>query len=402
MTKRVGIIGAGISGLACAIELKKLGYQVKVFDSQETVGGRIRTDKVDGFLLDHGFQVFLSSYERAKYFLDYGELELKKFKPGARICSEHKIETLSDPLRDFSSIFATLMNSNSTFKDKFLVLRLKKAAKLARLDQLSNVSSLEFLRSFGFSDKFIENFFIPFFKGIFLDQDLSIDKNFLLYLFDKFGKASASLPLNGMRAIPEQMAKSLSKEELSLSNSVISIGKSSIISQKDAVESFDSIVLAVSNEKLGSFIDMPSNFSMHMHSVSTYYYKTKSTNFASKYLFLAKGKYINHIACLTAVNTNYSESGEQLFSVNVIGNNRIDSRFITEDLKSIFPAQEIDQWSHLKSYHITKALPKKPQFGLSEGLINGIYVAGDHMQSPSIQGALESGYKTAHLIKNNV
>ncbi len=399
MSQRIGIIGAGIAGLACGIELKRKGHQVKIFESTSSPGGRIKTDHIDGYLFDHGFQVFLPSYERAKYFLDYKKLKFKKFKPGALLQSGNSFEKISDPFRDMNSFFSTVKNSRASIKDKLLTLKLKRFCKSFKLNGDSGESTIDFLNNFGFSKLYIESFFKPFFAGVFLEKDLITDKNFFLYLFDKFSSASASLPEAGMQSIPLQMAEGLSEDELSLSNSVISIGRNSIISEKDAVESFDKIVVAVSAHSASKFLELPSLLSNKMHSVSTYYYSTTSSKLASKYLYLASNsKHINHVACLTAVNSSYAPKGSHLFSVNVINSQRLDSRFVTEDLKNIFPAEEVDSWKYMKSYHVQKALPKKAVFGKLEASINGIYVAGDFMQSPSIQGALESGYQVAQNI----
>lgn len=69
--KEAIIIGAGIAGLNAAAILSKAGIPVTVLEAQDTVGGRVQTDIVDGFLLDHGFQIFLTSYPEAKASLDY-------------------------------------------------------------------------------------------------------------------------------------------------------------------------------------------------------------------------------------------------------------------------------------------------------------------------------------------
>lgn len=50
-------MGAGVAGLVCARILSRAGVVVKVFEASDGVGGRVRTDEVDGFLLDRGFQV---------------------------------------------------------------------------------------------------------------------------------------------------------------------------------------------------------------------------------------------------------------------------------------------------------------------------------------------------------
>jgi len=97
MAAKIAVVGADLSGLACAMELKKNGIIPKVFEKTDKVGGRVKTDLVDGFLLDHGFQVFLPSYDMGRYFLNYEGLDLKKFHRGARIHWSGDFHELSDP-----------------------------------------------------------------------------------------------------------------------------------------------------------------------------------------------------------------------------------------------------------------------------------------------------------------
>lgn len=48
------IVGAGLAGLGCALTLQAAGRRVLVLEASDRAGGRLRTDPLDGFLLDHG------------------------------------------------------------------------------------------------------------------------------------------------------------------------------------------------------------------------------------------------------------------------------------------------------------------------------------------------------------
>ncbi len=76
------IVGAGLSGLSCALWLHEGGLSVLVLEASDGIGGGVRTDEVEGFLLDRGFQVFLMAYPEAQRVLDYGALDFKPFYPG--------------------------------------------------------------------------------------------------------------------------------------------------------------------------------------------------------------------------------------------------------------------------------------------------------------------------------
>src|SRR5919197_5615544 len=94
----VYVIGAGLAGLSCARHLLDHGVNATVLEAADGVGGRVRTDLVDGFLLDRGFQVLLTAYPEARQLLDYRELELHAFEPGALVRIGGRLVRLGDPL----------------------------------------------------------------------------------------------------------------------------------------------------------------------------------------------------------------------------------------------------------------------------------------------------------------
>ena len=130
------IVGGGISGLVCANKLADAGVSVKLFEAADAVGGRIRTDEIDGFLLDRGFQVFLTGYPEAKAMLDYGALDLKPYEPGALIQINGKTDRLVDPWRRPQHILATAMSAAGTLGDKLRVAGVRRATSRGSVAEL--------------------------------------------------------------------------------------------------------------------------------------------------------------------------------------------------------------------------------------------------------------------------
>ena len=164
------IIGAGLSGLTAARVLKLAGRKVKIIEASDGPGGRVRTDEVNGFLLDRGFQVFLTAYPEAKHFLDYKALDLKPFSPGSIILTNSGIDEIGDPLREASSLIRTLKSPVGTLSDKFrlLLLRLKLAGiSIDEIFSKKETTTLEYLSAVGFGKKIISDFFAPFTFKIF-------------------------------------------------------------------------------------------------------------------------------------------------------------------------------------------------------------------------------------------
>ena len=126
---KIHIIGAGVSGLVAAKVLEDNGYSPVIIEATERVGGRVKTDVVNGFQLDHGFQVLLTAYPAAQKYLDFGALQLQKFLPGASIFKNGNQLIIGDPLKDFSLLFSTLFSGIGNFSDKLKILKLNNKLK---------------------------------------------------------------------------------------------------------------------------------------------------------------------------------------------------------------------------------------------------------------------------------
>src|ERR687894_3128511 len=168
---RVIVVGAGLSGLTCAKVLVERGNEVAVFEASDGVGGRVRTDALDGFLLDRGFQVYFTAYPVSRRHLDHAKLDFRAFDPGAIIHREGKKTVLSDPLRDPKALVPTLLSDAESPADKLRTAGL--AAKIlpgtantaAAENSGADTSTLEYPRASGLSERYIDSFYRPFYGG---------------------------------------------------------------------------------------------------------------------------------------------------------------------------------------------------------------------------------------------
>ena len=119
---KIIVVGAGLAGLTCAKVLRERGAEVAVFEASDGVGGRVRTDEQDGFLLDRGFQVYFTSYPVAGRHLDYEALDFRGFDPGVIVRRGQEKSVLSDPLRDPKALVPSLLSDAATLGDKLRTL----------------------------------------------------------------------------------------------------------------------------------------------------------------------------------------------------------------------------------------------------------------------------------------
>ena len=130
------VVGAGVAGLSCGLRLQKAGIPFTILESSDGPGGRVRSDILDGFTLDRGFQIFLTSYPEAQELLDYSALQLKPFYAGAMVQYNGKFHKVADPLRHPLDGVTSLFNPAGTVGDKVNVGAFRFKSELGSLEDL--------------------------------------------------------------------------------------------------------------------------------------------------------------------------------------------------------------------------------------------------------------------------
>ncbi|RYF77101.1 MAG: FAD-dependent oxidoreductase [Cytophagaceae bacterium] len=411
------IIGAGMAGLTCANYLHQKGRNVLLLDAQNVPGGRVRTDVVDGFRLDRGFQILLTAYPEAQRLLNYTALDLKSFRSGAAIHHEEPAGsewmTLLNPFNEPLSVFKTLFSSVGTLSDKLLIadlIRHVNALSTTELFNQSATTTATYLRNKGFSEQIIERFFRPFFGGVFLEDDLTTSSNFFEFCFKNFFLGDAAIPALGIGEIPKQLASRLPDEAMRLNTSVDRIaGKSVHLASGETIQA-ETVVLAVDAHAAARLLgNEPPAVTQFNHTTCTYFAAPAATRPDSlkedKLLMLntKRSSSVHNLAIMSDVAPAYAPADQLLISVSTQGLTQVDAEALTKRIRTELTGwfgESVQGWRHLRTDHIPEALPSYgpdiPARPLK--LADGLYQCGDQTAYPSLNAAMQTGRLVAEML----
>ena len=410
MKPTITIIGAGISGLTAAVYLHQKNYNVQILEATDRVGGRIKTDCIDGFRLDRGFQVLLTDYPETKALLDYQKLNLKPFLPGATVLYEGGQFDIADPFRRPTALFATLFAPVGSLKDKIQTFWLK--LKLVRISnsvifKQPETDTYSQLKRYGFSQKMIDRFYKPFFSGIFLENELTTSSNMFDFVMKQFSTGDAAIPELGMEEIPKQLAALLPENSIQLNTKVRAIENKTIYLENGS--QIDSDIILIATEAIGLAGNYIAQQKQQSHSVTTVYFEaTKApTNQAVVILNAATNKkWVNNLTVMSNVSNKYAPDGKVLLSISYNGIPEIEDTIVAENMKAELKqwyGNQVDNWKMLKTYRIQYALPNQDsvsdELTITDMKINdNLFICGDHLMNGSINAAMKSGRLVAAII----
>jgi phytoene dehydrogenase-like protein len=418
------VIGAGLSGLSCARRLTEAGLRVSVLEAGDGVGGRARTDIVEGFTLDRGFQVFNTGYPIAPKVFDLDALDLRPFEPGALVYSDGTRTRMADPWRRPRGAVGTIRAPIGTLRDKIAVGALAgyAAASPIRLQTSAPEESTARLLRRYVSPEMVEKFLRPFLAGVFLDRDLETSSRLFSLIWRSFARGTVTVPAAGMGALAAQLAEGLPPGTVQLGSPVAEIGYRGFgmfggvsVALTDGTElSAESVVIATdpgAASALAPELEVP-----QMNGVTTLYHVAPRSPIGEAILLLdgsgtdrrePDAGLIANTVVLTDAAPSYAPAdappGTALVSTSVLGSGYDDAdleRRVRARLAVLYGV-DTTEWRHLRTYKVRAALPAQPPpLALRKPVLvrEGVYVCGDHRDTASIQGALVSGRRAATAV----
>jgi phytoene dehydrogenase-like protein len=402
----VTIVGGGLAGLVCAADLARAGVEVTVLEASDGVGGRVRTDVVDGFRLDRGFQILLTAYPQVKKRIDVEALGLGRFVPGAIVRADSGAYRLSDPLRRPGDLIETLRSPVASWRDKLRTARLVldvTAQPVSRLLHRHDVSTAERLAAAGLSPAFVRAFWRPLFAGIQLDPELEVSSRRFELILRMLATGSTGLPREGIGALPRQVAARLPGACVRLGVRVARVRSGEV--QTTEGERIESRIVVVAADGPTAHSLLPERVAdPGSRPVACCWYSMPERPGREPYLLLdgTRGPALNAVV-ISDVQPSYAPAGRSLVAAAVPGPQALVPGLtarVQAQLAEWFGIGESDL-THLRTDVIPHGQPdQRPPLNLHRrvDLGDGLFVCGDHRDTASTQGAMFSGERTAAAV----
>lgn len=404
----VVVIGAGLAGLAAARVLHDAGRDVVVLEASDGVGGRVRTDRVDGFTLDRGFQVLLTAYPELHRQFDVPALRLQRFDPGAVVWLDGAAHVVADPFRSPpSSLWASARAPIGSLLDKAKVLRWRRHLSSGSVPTLlrgPDLPAVSALRGAGFSSTMIDRFFRPLAGGIQLDPALRSSSRMLEVVFRMLSEGDAAVPADGMGALSAQLAGRVPADRIHLSTPVVAVEGTTVRLDGGRTITAGQVVVATEGPAASRLLGLPEVASK---SAACVWFAADVAPLASKAIVLDGGHTgpVANVAVMSNVAPSYAPAGQALVAAAMPG---IGPTSGLGDLATVARTQlrgwwgpVVDRWRVLRTDVIAHGQPgTEPPFHPKRrvALGDGRFVCGDHRDTPSIQGALYSGRRCGEAV----
>lgn len=397
----VVVVGSGMAGLTCATTLEAAGVSVRVLEASDAVGGRIRTDEVDGFLLDRGFQVLNPAYPMVQSLVDLDALDLQAFTNAVACRSPRHgdLVVLADIRREPQLLPATF--SSGKLHPATLAALVRWWSPALRkdwsvYDDVTRAEAMDAAGLIGPLRKVVDGFL----TGVLLEDDGSTSNAFTLALAKAFIQGTPSLPSGGMQRLPEQLAAGL-RTPVELETPVETVAGRQV--RTAGGETIDAELVVVATDPM-SAERLTGRPAPRGKGVTTHWFAVDEAPTDVKMIVLDQcdrevGPVVNSVV-MTNAAPSYAPEGRHLVQASSLlrpGQEPVTDQDVVTHLAELYGA-DTSSWELIRRDDIPYALPEQPApFRDRQDLEvePGLILAGDHVDTGSIQGAMVSGRRAA-------
>ncbi|MBV2352994.1 FAD-dependent oxidoreductase [Streptomyces sp. J2-1] len=396
------VIGAGAAGLACAHDLLDAGLDVRLVEASDDVGGRMRTDRVGGFVIDRGFQVFNTSYPQVRGRLALSELWLRPFTPGVLVHTEDGRRRFTDPTRRPGTLPDLLPGRLAGPRDLLALGALSARDLLApvrRIKRGGDRTTRTELAAAGISDDLVERFFRPFLSGVFLEDELETSGRFFHLVWRSMLRGTLCLPADGIQAVPRALAARLPTGTTTLETPVARLTDDGAEAADGTALPARAVVVATGPGPAAELLpglDTPAR-----RTVTTYYHAASRSPLGESTLLVDHRRRVLNTVVLSEVHSGYAPSGTALIASSVLGQDTVGREVTVKEALAELYDTDTSGWETVAVRTIPDALPAMPPplpLSRTTRVAPGRYVCGDHRATGSVQGALASGARAAREV----
>jgi len=405
------VVGAGLAGLRCAIRLTELGREVVVVEAADAIGGRVRTDVVDGFRCDRGFQVLNPAYPAVRRWVDVDALALQSFGAGVMVRREDGLHVVADPVREPRLLLRTL---RSGYVQPGEMAALGRWCGRVLVDpggvmRQPDTTLAESLDAAGLVGRLRREVLDPFLAGVLVDSHGASSANFAKLLVRMFALGRPGLPEHGMGALPAQLAARLPQVRLGMPVDAVNADGGREVRVVAGMSTFRARAVVVATDPVTAARLTPLPQPETKGLVTWWFEAPEAPSLLP--LLAVDGRRSGPVApgpvwntsVVTAAAPSYAPPGRHLVEATCLLDRPDGDAPEAEVLRHVAEIYGCSTagWRTVIRHRVPLALPAMPpplRARTTVSLGEGVFVCGDHRDTASIQGALVSGNRTAEAV----